>query len=87
MNTPYNATSSATSASAIAIERVVSADEIRLHAYLKWETAGKPAGDGIPYWLDAENELAAEKKDTSGRGNSQDADRHSGIRHPQSLKV
>jgi hypothetical protein len=28
-----------------------------------------------------------EKQDNWGRGNSQDADRHSGIRHPHSTKV
>jgi hypothetical protein len=31
--------------------------------------------------------LAAENENASGRGNSQDADRHSGIRHPHSLKM
>jgi hypothetical protein len=29
--------------------RVVAADAIRLYAYRKWEIAGKPAGDGIPF--------------------------------------
>jgi hypothetical protein len=61
-------------------------ENIQLAAYLKWEVAGKPAGDGIPFWLEAEKELAAENEDSWGRGNSQDADRHSGIRHPHSLK-
>jgi hypothetical protein len=36
---------------------LVTADEIRLCAYRKWESAGKPAGDGVQYWLDAEEEL------------------------------
>ena len=35
----------------------------------------------------AEAHAAVEKQDTSGRGNSQDADRHSGIRHPRSVKM
>jgi hypothetical protein len=30
---------------------------IRLRAYHKWETAGKPPGDGIDFWLEAEEEL------------------------------
>ena len=34
-----------------------SADEIRLHAYLRWEAAGKPAGDSVKFWLEAEQEL------------------------------
>jgi len=57
-------------------------ENVQLAAYLKWEVAGKPAGDGIPFWLEAEKELTA-----WGRGNSQDADRHNGIRHPHSLKM
>ena len=67
--------------------RLISPEAIRGSAYKKWESAGKPVGDGISFWLDAERELAAEQEDTSGRGNSQDADRHSGIRHPHSLKM
>jgi len=37
--------------------RSVSADLIRLCAYRKWEVAGKPAGDGAEFWLEAEREL------------------------------
>jgi hypothetical protein len=36
---------------------VISVEEIRLRAFLKWEVAGKPTGDGIPFWLVAEQEL------------------------------
>lgn len=61
--------------------------DIQLCAFHKWEAAGKPIGDGVQFWLEAENELAAENEDVWGRGNSQDADRHSGIRHPHSLKM
>ena len=32
-------------------------DDIRLRAYRKWERAGKPSGDGIRFWLEAEQEL------------------------------
>jgi hypothetical protein len=39
----------------------VSAQEIRLRAYLKWEAAGKPSGDGLQFWLEAERELHAVK--------------------------
>jgi hypothetical protein len=35
----------------------VSADDIRLRAYRKWESAGKPTGDGVQFWLEAEQEL------------------------------
>lgn len=30
---------------------------IRLAAYLKWEAAGKPDGNGVSFWLEAEKEL------------------------------
>jgi hypothetical protein len=37
--------------------QLISAEEIRLCAYRKWEGAGKPTGDGIQFWLEAEHEL------------------------------
>jgi DUF2934 family protein len=40
---------------------LVSAEDIRLCAYRKWESAGKPTGDGIQFWLEAEQELAQGK--------------------------
>ncbi len=30
---------------------------IRERAYEKWEKAGRPAGDGVRFWLEAEREL------------------------------
>lgn len=36
-----------------------SAEDIRLCAYRKWESAGKPTGDGLQFWLEAEQELAS----------------------------
>lgn len=30
---------------------------IRELAYAKWEAAGRPAGDGVQFWLEAEREL------------------------------
>ena len=41
--------------------RLVAADDIRLWAYRKWERAGKPTGDGIQFWLQAEQELVQGK--------------------------
>jgi hypothetical protein len=35
----------------------VSIEAIRVLAYQKWEFAGKPDSDGVPYWLEAEAEL------------------------------
>lgn len=44
---------------------LVSDVEIRLCAYRKWEAAGKPAGNGVPFWLAAEQELLQGKKEKS----------------------
>jgi hypothetical protein len=38
----------------------VSPEEIRLCAYGKWESAGRPPGDGVNFWLEAEQELRQE---------------------------
>jgi len=35
----------------------IPAEEVRLRAYLRWEAAGKPPGDGAQFWLEAEQEL------------------------------
>lgn len=32
-------------------------DTIREMAYAKWELAGRPCGDGVDFWLDAEKEF------------------------------
>jgi hypothetical protein len=39
----------------------VSEEEIRLCAYRKWEATGRPAGDGVQFWLEAEKELLQDK--------------------------
>jgi hypothetical protein len=31
----------------------------RVRAFQKWEAAGKPAGDGVQFWIEAEQELLA----------------------------
>lgn len=33
---------------------------VRERAYLLWEKAGYPGGDGVNFWIDAETELKAE---------------------------
>jgi hypothetical protein len=35
----------------------VTAEQIRIRAYLRWEAADKPPGDGVRFWLEAEREL------------------------------
>jgi hypothetical protein len=39
----------------------VSEEAIRLCAYGKWEAAGKPGGDGVRFWVEAEQELSQAK--------------------------
>jgi hypothetical protein len=39
-----------------------SKDRIQILAYLKWEAAGKPCGDGSAFWLEAERELSQSHK-------------------------
>jgi hypothetical protein len=34
--------------------------EIRVRAFHRWEAAGRPADDGVRFWREAEQELAAE---------------------------
>jgi hypothetical protein len=34
-------------------------EAIRVLAHEKWEAAGCPAGDGVNFWLDAEQEVTA----------------------------
>jgi hypothetical protein len=32
-------------------------DAVRTRAYHLWEAAGRPEGDGVPFWVQAEREL------------------------------
>jgi hypothetical protein len=34
-----------------------SEDDVRTRAYERWEAAGRPEGDGLQFWLEAEHEL------------------------------
>ncbi len=43
-------------------EKKVCEDALRERAYLKWEAAGYPPGDGADFWLQAEAELLAEEE-------------------------
>jgi hypothetical protein len=37
--------------------RSFSQEDVRLRAYRKWESEGKPTEAGIQFWLEAEQEL------------------------------
>lgn len=39
----------------------ISDQEIRVCAYRKWESAGRPNGDGVQFWLAAKEELEREQ--------------------------
>jgi hypothetical protein len=43
--------------------KLISDERIRLCAYQKWEAAGKPGGDGLQFWLEAEQELVEGKNE------------------------
>lgn len=34
-------------------------EAVRVGAYLRWDAAGRPGGDGVRFWLEAEQELLA----------------------------
>lgn len=36
-------------------------DAVRLRAYQRWEAAGRPDGDGVNFWLEAERDLSQQK--------------------------
>jgi hypothetical protein len=38
--------------------KAVSEEAVRLRAYQKWQAGGRPAGDGVRFWLEAERELS-----------------------------
>lgn len=40
-----------------------SEDRIRERAYLKWQAAGCPDGDGVAFWLEAEREVSTENQE------------------------
>jgi carbon storage regulator len=44
-----------------AAESALRHGEIRRCAYRKWDAAGKPRGDGVNFWLEAERELSQAK--------------------------
>lgn len=43
-------------------DRSVTLDAIRLRAHQKWEAAGKPEGDCLKFWLEAERKLLESKR-------------------------
>ncbi len=45
--------------------RAADVEAIRVLAHRKWEAAGRPAGDGLHFWLEAERELSAERSGTA----------------------
>lgn len=41
--------------------KFVPEETIRLRAHQKWEAAGKPDGDGVQFWREAEREVSQGK--------------------------
>jgi hypothetical protein len=36
-------------------------EAVRIGAYLRWDAAGRPGGDGVRFWLEAEQELLGDR--------------------------
>jgi hypothetical protein len=34
-------------------------EDVRIGAYYRWDAAGRPEGDGVHFWLEAEQEIMA----------------------------
>jgi hypothetical protein len=45
-----------------------SEEAIRVGAYLRWDAAGRPGGDGVRFWLEAEQALLAGELSAAGKG-------------------
>lgn len=43
-------------------EKSASRSDIHVRAYHLWEAAGRPPGDGVPFWLEAEKELGQKQQ-------------------------
>jgi len=43
-----------------------SEEAVRVGAYLRWDAAGRPGGDGVRFWLEAEQELLTENVPLAG---------------------
>jgi hypothetical protein len=39
------------------IDKQLPEEAVRIGAYLRWDAAGRPGGDGVRFWLEAEQEL------------------------------
>jgi len=49
-------------------QTAIADEDIRRCPYQKWEAAGKPAGDGVQFWLEAERELVEGEKEKFVQG-------------------
>ena len=56
-------------------EHLTLEENIRMCAYRKWEAAGRPAGDGVQFWLEAERELVERKNEPFAWQVGRDEDR------------
>ena len=44
-----------------------SEETVRIGAYMRWDAAGRPGGDGVGFWLEAEQDLLAGDVPVAGR--------------------
>lgn len=57
---------------------------IRELAYLKWEAAGRPPGDGVNFWVEAETEVELTGK---GRSDAEECNQPAKKQEKQVAKV
>jgi hypothetical protein len=50
------------------IQAPPSEEAIRVGAYFRWDAAGRPGGDGVGFWLEAEQQLLAGGASAAGKG-------------------
>ena len=44
-----------------------SEETVRIGAYMRWDAAGRPGGDGVGFWLEAEQDLLAGDVPVAGK--------------------
>ena len=52
------------------LRRMMRRGQVRARAYELWEQAGRPAGQDLEFWLEAERQLEEEREERKGSGAS-----------------
>jgi len=52
------------------LRRMMGRGQVRARAYELWEQAGRPAGQDLEFWLEAERQIEDEREERKGPGAS-----------------